>query len=222
MTAEQPALEFRLPGEWWEVPLGSQAEAAESIRALVRREYGRRDEDAAVRAEHRRRLTDAAGRAISAGATQQHIALRMASRATLATTLIEYRPALPLGDRAEPALVAEGLVAGLFGGTAGADSDRLWSDFAADGGVAFEKGDSIVLRRSRRIASGTGGDEAEALQVDYWLTEPGRAAAVLVGFSTILVDAGPMMIELFDAIIAAADWRSAGRTGDLRAELASG
>ncbi|MFF2275492.1 hypothetical protein [Agromyces sp. NPDC058126] len=221
MTAARAALEFRLPGEWWEVPLGSPAEAAESIRELVRREYGRRDDDAAIRAAHRRRLTDAAGRAISAGATQQHIALRLASRATLATTLIEYRPALPLGDRPEPALVAEHLVAGLLGGTAGADSDRLWSEFAEDEGVAFEKGDSIVLRRSRLVTSGSGDDEAEALQVDYWLTEPGRPAAVLVGFSTILVDAGPLMLELFDAIVAAAEWRPAERTGDLRAELAS-
>lgn len=200
------ALEYRLPGEWWAIAVDGSDAAADSVRRLTRATLGRRDDQATARAEQRRRLTAAAHRAVAAGATQLHVSMRGEHGIAFASMLTEYRPRLPLGARAEPELVADALVRALARtGASRTSGGDHWGDFADEGGSAFGRADGLVLRRSRLVDGPSAA--APALTVDYWLTEPGRADVVLATFTTALVELAPLMTELFDGVIAAAEWR---------------
>lgn len=213
MTAPTPALRLRLPGEWQELPLGDDAEIAASVAAFVRGRFGRRDDQATLRAQQRDRLSEAARRARDAAATQYHLSIAAPGGLAFASSVAEYRPGLPLGAAADPATVADELVRVLCPGEDGGHWDR----FAAAGGAAFEKGDGLVLRTERRLDPADPERDAPVAVADYWLTTPGRAGVVLVTFTTALAELAPLMVELFDAVVAAAEWVSTA--GSLRAEL---
>lgn len=216
------ALGYRLPGEWWEIPLDSAEAVTASVRALVRTRVGRRDDLAAVRAEQRRRLVGAATRAMAADATQLHVSQRDDDGIAFASMLTEYRPRLPLGEHAEPALVADALARALAAsGAPDVPAGAHWESFAEQGGVVFRKEDGFVLRRSRTQDAPSGDGGVPAFTVDYWLTVPGRAAAVLVTLTTALTELAPLMTELFDGVIAAAEWIRDASADALRAELAA-
>jgi hypothetical protein len=83
----------------------------------------------------------------------------------------------------------------------------------------FAKEDGFVLRLSRMQDAPSGDDGVPAFTVDYWLTVPGRAAAVLVTLTTALTELAPLMTELFDGVIAAAEWIPDAAADALRAEL---
>lgn len=217
MTRPTPALRLNLPGRWHELPLGDDDEIRADVAAFVREHYGRRDDQATLRAQQRDRLGEAARRARDAGATQYHLSVSMPGDLALATAVAEYRPGLALGTAVEPAAVADRLVRVLAPG----EEDGHWERLAASGGAVFERGAEggagIVVRTERRLES-AGSDDAPTAVADYWLTVPGAASVVLVSFTTALADLAPVMVELFDAIVGAADWRTAGRS--LRSELA--
>lgn len=219
-SAGGAALAYRLPGEWWEIPLGSTEAVTASVRALVRTRLGRRDDLAAVRAEQRRRLVGAATRAMAAGATQLHVSQRDDDGVAFASMLTEYRPRLPLGERAEPALVADALARALAASEApDVPPGAHWETFVEQGGAMFGKADGFVLRLSRTQDAPSSDGSIPALTVDYWLTVPGRAASVLVTFTTALTELAPLMTELFDGVIAAAEWVPDAAAGALLAEL---
>ncbi|ANJ27888.1 hypothetical protein ATC03_15365 [Agromyces aureus] len=226
-----------LPGAWWRAPLGADAETrAAAIAEFVRARYGRRDDLARTRADHRARLARSIDEAARAGAVQMHLSESNDGGIAFATTITEYAVPGAFGTSAEPALLAERVVGALTSGVAGARVDAAdpWSAFAAQGGVAFAKGESIVLRRIvRRGTERTGvgaersdatdgpdgaAETAESITVDYWITVPGSAEVVLVSLSSVLAALEPLMLELFDRIVAAAEWRAAPT---LREELAA-
>ncbi|MFF2369855.1 hypothetical protein [Agromyces sp. NPDC058110] len=238
MDIRRPRLDFALPGTWWSAPLDADAEARmAAIAEFVRELYGRRDDLARTRAEHRARLSRAIDEAARGGAVQMHVSEANEGGIAFASTLTEYALPAVFGASAEPSVLADRVV----GALANVAGDH-WSAFAADGGTAFAKGDSIVLRRvTRRGPDGTdtpdapdtpagddaadahgaaperGAEAAESLTADYWLTVPGRAEVALVSLSSVLGPLEPLMLELFDRIIAAAEWRAAP---SLRDELA--
>lgn len=213
--AARPRLTFALPGEWWTAPVDADPEArAQAIAELVSGQYGRRDDLARVRAEHRVRLGRALDQAIGGGASQYRLSLANEGGVAFATTLGEYPLPSVFGVDARPEILADRVVGALYGGGA----VDPWEEFAARGGVAFAKGDSIVVRRLLRAEAAPGEDDvAESLTADYWITVPGRAEVVLVTLSTVLLQLEPLMVELFDRIIAAAEWRESAPS--LRAEL---
>ncbi|CAI9393624.1 hypothetical protein [Microbacterium sp. T2.11-28] len=217
MSAASPALRLALPGTWQELPLGDDASITDAVAALVRAHYGRRDDQATFRARQRDRLAEAARRARDAGATQYHLSLAAPGGLAFASSVAEYRPGLPLGAVDDPAAVADELVRVLSPGEAGAHWDR----FAAAGGAAFEKGDGLVLRTERRLDPPADDRDAPVAIADYWLTVPGSAAVVLLSFTTALAALAPLLTELFDAVVGAAEWSPGGGspTGSLRAEL---
>lgn len=222
-----PALRLTLPGEWHALPLGADDDIAAEVAAFVRERFGRRDDHASQRAQQRSRLAASARRARDAGAVQFHLSLRGPGGVALATTVAEYRPRLPLraapGSAAhEPAVVADALVRVLAPGGSDIEGDAHWDRFTAAGGAVFDRGDGLVLRTARRSdprPTERGDDIASAI-VDYWLTRPGTAEVVLVTFTTALADLEPLITELFDAVIAAAEWMpQASASAGLRAEL---
>lgn len=219
----RPALRLALPGEWSSFGLSPDddvlsAEVAEFIRSRL----GRRDDHATVRAQQRANLGAAVRRARDAGATQFHLSLDAPGGLAFASTVAEYRPALPLGDSIEPASLADALVGVLAPEIADAEPDQRWDAFAAAGGVVFERPEGLVLRRERRIEPGDPARETPAVAADYWLTEPGRNRVVLLTFTTALAELAPLMTELFDAIVGAAAWIESDSAAALRAELHAG
>lgn len=217
MSAASPALRLVLPGTWQELPLGDDASITDAVAALVRAHYGRRDDQATFRARHRDRLAEAARRARDAGATQYHLSLAAPGGLAFASSVAEYRPGLPLGAVDDPAAVADELVRVLAPGAPG----EHWDRFDRSGGAAFEKGDGLVLRTERRLDPSDGERDAPVAIADYWLTVPGSAAVVLLTFTTALAALAPLLTELFDAVVGAAEWSPGGGspTGSLRAEL---
>ncbi|GAA1941758.1 hypothetical protein [Agromyces allii] len=222
-TVRRPRLDLVLPGTWWRAPLEADAETrSAAIAEFVGARYGRRDDLARSRADHRARLGRSIDEAVRAGAVQMHHSESNDGGIAFATTITEYALPSAFGTSAEPALLAERVVGALTSGAAGAGAaaDDPWSAFAAEGGVAFAKGESIVLRRIARqvadraddagIAGSAASDEtAESITVDYWITVPGSAEVVLVSLSSVLAALEPLMLELFDRIVAAAEWRAA-------------
>ncbi len=225
---EAPALRLTLPGAWRALPLGTDDDIAAEISAFVRERFGRRDDHAVQRAQQRQRLAESARRARDAGAVQFHLSLQGPDGVALASTVAEYHPRLPLATGAaahEPAVVADALVRVLAPGETPAGGDAHWDRFTAAGGAVFDRGDGLVLRTSRRVETARGGrgDDIPSAIVDYWLTRPGAAGVVLITFTTALADLEPLITELFDAVIAAAEWvPPAPASAGLRAELGAG
>jgi len=215
MSAASPALHLVLPGTWQELPLGDDASITDAVAALVRAHYGRRDDQATFRTRQRDRLAEAARRARAAGATQYHLSLAAPGGLAFASSVAEYRPGLPLGASVDPVAVADQLVRVLSPGDG--EGDEHWDRFARSGGAAFEKGEGLVLRTERRLDPSSGDRDAPVAIADYWLTVPGSAAVVLLTFTTALAELAPLLTELFDAVVGAAEWVPGG--GSLRAEL---
>ncbi|GAA5204839.1 hypothetical protein [Microbacterium jejuense] len=215
-----PALRLSLPGQWqaFALPPDDEAIAAE-VASFVRDRFGRRDDQATQRAQQRARLGEAVRRARDAGATQFHFSLRAPGGLAFASTVAEYRPRLPLGESTDPAALADALVRVLASEVDGATPDQRWEAFEIAGGVVFERDGGLVLRRDRRTEPADASDDIPMVVVDYWLTEPGHNRVVLVSFTTALAELGPLMIELFDAIVGTAVWVAADDVAALRAEL---
>ncbi|MET4158754.1 hypothetical protein [Agromyces sp. PvR057] len=246
-----PRLEFALPGAWWRAPLEADGEErAHAISEFVRAKYGRRDDLARTRAEHRAKLAHALDEAVRAGAVAMHVSESNDGGIAFASTVTEY--ALPgvFGTNPAPEVLVDRVVGGLAraggGEVAGPDAGEAWSAFQAAGGVAFAKGESIVVRRVVRrgadatdaaahtsptaatpdprepnasgSAAASDATTAESITADYWITVPGRPEVVLVSMTSVLGPLEALMLELFDRIVAAATWRKAP---SLRDELAA-
>lgn len=215
------ALVVALPGEWWPIAVDDPATVEASVRALVDEHYGRRDQDAAIRYAHRAQLREAALLAVNGRATALQISKTTESGVALATVYTEYLPNLPLGARSEAATVAERLVAVLSGLGGDAPASEHWAEFVATGGVVFEKDGGLVLRQTRTAPASDDGRRPAHVTIDYWLTVPERAAVVLATFSSVLVELAPLLIELFDEVIGAAEW-AVSPPSELRSEIMSG
>jgi hypothetical protein len=106
----------------------------------------------------------------------------------------------------------EALLAGIAAAVTGAAADDPWNGWADAGGSLHKRGDSLVARRSRTDEHPPSGAEVEpthSLTVDYWSTVPGRSEVVLTTFTTGLAELGPLLGELFDAIMSTAEWADA-------------
>ena len=204
-----PALRLALPGQWHALPLGSDEQIAHDVASFVRGHFGRRDDQATLRAEQRARLTEAARRGRDAGAVQFLLSLRGPEGVVLGSSVAEFHPRLPLGANEAPPVVADALVRVLADRDATAAGADPWEAFATGGGAVFDRGDGLVLRTTRRIDAADPRKDAPTAIVDYWLTRPGRADAVLVTFTTALAELEPLMTELFDAVIGASEWVAA-------------
>jgi len=213
------ALLLNLPGNWQSFGLAADDDAlAAEVASFVRERFGRRDDQATIRAQQRARLTEAVRRARDAGATQFHFSLEAPGGLAFASTVAEYRPALPLGESTDATALTDALV-GVLATDVDAEPSQRWEAFGAAGGIVFEREGGLVLRRDRRIEAADPERDAPTVVVDYWLTEPGWCRVVLLSFTTALAELAPLMTELFDAIVGAAVWAEHDDISALRAEL---
>lgn len=208
------ALRLALPGEWRAIDLRSDESILASARDIVADGFGRRDDLAAQRREHRQALTAAGKQAAAAGATQFHVSSRVRHGVALAATVVEYRPAVDVAATAESAGVVDGLVRSF----SPVDEPDPWHAFEAAGGAVFAKPPGLVVRRTRTSAADDSGGAASHV-VEYWLTVPESRRPVLLVCSTALADLAPVITDLFDAVVAAAEWADASASVPLIDQL---
>ncbi|WP_029291186.1 hypothetical protein [Cellulomonas sp. HZM] len=197
------AVQMLLPDSWWFVDVTSAPTTTRSVRELVERRVGRADRHAPLRAELRSSLLRLAADARGAGAVALAFSLMEWRDVPLPGSLAVYR--VPRGHDeplAELAVLADGV-----------GSDDLLDVVATPHGTA--------LRRVRTVgadarvdhgpldpgptglpAPGAGSSpEVDLLRVDYWLDVAGLDDLLLVCFSTPLVAAADLFLDLFGAVV---------------------
>ncbi|CAN5119981.1 hypothetical protein BH09ACT3_BH09ACT3_16810 [soil metagenome] len=196
--APLPEIRFRLPGDWWQVPLTDEDAARTSIRKLMRDQLGTADETANLRAGLGRRVLDGLDAAIAGDALAMHIALRIVPGApmpaffTVALPSIGMTPAVGTSAKAVMGVLEKTL-------SEGKKLDETAKRFSIR--------ESEVLRSHRILVSSEAEDALPTLIADYWVTVPRSKRVLLITFSTALVDISEEMLGLFDSILAASYWK---------------
>lgn len=212
--APLPQLRFRLPGEWWPLPLTDAAALEESLRGLALRQIGPQDDRAVLRAQLRERTRAAALAARDGGGVMTYLALEIVEAAPLPTSftvfLPEQRltPVLGTGPDAVIDLLEQGLrsigVDGIESAeridTPATQALRIHRTLVAP--LAPDERPTVPVPDDAPWAA----EERRTLVADYWLAVPGRRRFVLVSFSTPLVPLQDVMLGLFDSIVQAAYW----------------
>jgi hypothetical protein len=201
-TAKAPQLRFRLPGKWWQIPLGDLDEAKASVRRLVDVAVGPRDDRAIERDRMRSQLFTAVEKAVAGSGLSMQIALEIVEGLPIPASFTVFQPDLSLspavgtGGAAVMGILQQGL--------------EKRPDFDPEAILRFRSGVSEVLRQHRtEIALVTDRDtpeELETLAVEYWMTVPNAKRVLLVSFSTALAGIDHIMLPFFDSIIGATYW----------------
>ena len=193
-----PVLRFRLPGEWWPIPLLSEDAALASIRKLVDIRIGRADDRAILRDELRGQLSRAVADAVAGDGQSLYIALDVVEELPMSSSFTVFLPQQPLtpaiGDSGEAvlAVLRPGIEA------AGPDSVSTL--------VEFSVGPSCVLRSHRVTEAVQEPPTLPSLLANYWITIPGTKRVALVTFSSAYAEIAEVMLTFFDAIVRATYW----------------
>jgi len=195
-----PELRFRLPGQWWQIPLHGREEARDSIKKLVSRQVGTADDKAKLRDQLRRQLLQAVEVAIEGNGQSMQVALDVVEEFPIPVSFTVFLPQLQL----TPSVGTEGasVISLLQRGLEAVASGRL------ETAHRFTAHDSEVLRVHRQhLIRGEDGEEGlPALAADYWLSIPETKRVVLVNFSTALTGIDEVMLTFFDSIVRASYW----------------
>jgi hypothetical protein len=197
-VATLPALRFRLPGQWFQVPLHSREEARTAVERLVRHQVGPADDRAGLRRELTARFFTAIEGAIDGNGQSMQVAITIVPEVPISANFTVFLPEVTLTPAigTSPDAVMELLRRGLEGVT----------DLSTE--ARFDTADSAVLRLHREQAARVDdeNDDVPALAVDYWITVPGHKRVVLVSFATVYSELTEVMLTFFDSIVRASYW----------------
>ncbi len=196
---ERPlVLRFRLPGEWWPIPLQSEHVAKESIRRLIDRQVGRADDRAILRDGLRGQFYDAVERAVAGDGQSMHIALDVVEELPLSSSFTVFI----LPQQLTPAIgeSGEALIAVLRAGLESAQPEAVSTL------VEFTTGSSRVLRSHSTTVGSDEPPTLPSLIANYWISMPGTKRVVLVSFVTAYAELEEVMLTFFDSIMRAAYW----------------
>lgn len=205
IATELPTLRFRLPGDWWSIPLTDRDAAVASAARLIRHRIGPQDERATVRARLSRDLTAAIDEAIAGNGQSMLIAVQIVETVPLPISITIYLPDVSMSPAigTAPDRVLDILQQGLEGLNVPEIGDLGELE-------RVELKSTIALRsaRTRSVEVGQGDDRGamDVLAVDYWIAVPGTKRVVLANFSTSYADIREHMLVFFDAIIRATYW----------------
>jgi hypothetical protein len=198
ITDSLPALRFRLPGRWFQVPLHSRDAARDSITRLVAQQVGPADDLGALRRELTRRMFAAVEAAIDGDGQSLQVALTIVPEVPLSASFAVFLPEVTLTPAigTSPAAVMDLFERGLADATDVSTATR------------FSTPDSAVVRVHRHVLAEVDDrhEPLDSLMVDYWLTVPGMKRVVLVSFSTVYSELEEVMMTFFDSIIGATYW----------------
>lgn len=206
-TSPLPTLRFRLPGDWWMIPLADRDAALASASRLVRHRIGPQDDRATLRARLNRDFIPAIDEAIRGNGQSLMIAIQVVEAVPLPIAITVYLPDVSLtpsiGRRADRVLDVLQL------GLDSVEENPEIGDLGEYERITLS--DSMALRtvRTRTTEVGSGNDRgtSEVLVVDYWLAVPGTKRVVLANFSTSFVDLREHMLTFFDSIVRATYWQ---------------
>lgn len=198
-NVQLPVLRLRLPGSWWQIPLGDRERARASIHDLVRTQVGTADDRATFRHDLSSRMLAALEQAIDGDGQSFHVALSIVDRlpipATIAITLPQQGMTPAVGTRSES-------VMGILERGLELAAPESWPT-----AHRFQSRGSQVLRVHRHQLVDAGEGEAlDTLVADYWITVPGTKRVLLVSCSTSLGPLEEVMLGFFDSIVRAAYW----------------
>jgi hypothetical protein len=200
-----PTIRFRLPGDWWMIPLADRDAAVASAARLIRLRIGPQDDRATVRARLARDFSAAIDEAIAGSGQSMLIAIQIVESVPLPITITVYLPDVAMAPSIGTAggRVLDILQQGLEG---------LSNEQIGDLGelTRLELAGTVALRseriRSMEVGSGDDGGTLDVLLVDYWLAIPGTKRVLLANFSTPFVELREYLLVFFDAIVRAAYW----------------
>lgn len=194
-----PSLVFRLPGQWWQIPLDDRDAASSSIKALLKNRFAHVDELAQFRHDLKRQFLAALEQAIEGDGVAMHVAINIVEDMPISASVCVYLPDVSISPAVGTAPVAVMDIAqqGIEASSGGA------------AGVRFSAHESEVLRVSRRSVIETKDDQDDLplLLVDYWMTIPGTKRIILLTFATAFADIEEAMVTFFDSIVVATWWR---------------
>lgn len=210
MTAPDPILSLRLPGNWWEVPLDDRDAARASLRRLARTQLGSADSRAADRIAIEQRTLAALERAIAGDGQFFYVALSIVPGARISLNAIVASPDEIVPHQPDPSLAPTDILQRVV--ERGRDSgDPPLVRVRSKAGIAVRR----VRYAVEEIADPGLGDgrpvrESRAA-FEYWFAQPETRRLVVATFSA---PAGPLEKELMglcDQIVAASDWRVPAR-----------
>jgi hypothetical protein len=197
-VATLPTLRFRLPGQWFQIPLQSREGARSAVERLVRQQVGPADDRAGLRRELTARFFAALEGALDGNGQSMQVAITIVPEVPISANFTVFLPQVTLTPAVgtSPAVVMDLLRRGLD------DATDLSSE------VRFDTAESAVLRLHRRQAVKVDDetDDLPALAVDYWVTVPGHKRVVLVSFATVYAELEDVMLTFFDSIMRATYW----------------
>ncbi|MEP6481217.1 MAG: hypothetical protein ABJA94_04330 [Rhodoglobus sp.] len=211
LTQALPELRFRLPGQWWQVPLHDKDEARASVRRLVERQVGKADNGAKVRDDLRKQFLAALEFAIEGDGQALHLALDVIEDVPLSASVTVFLP--PIGMTPAIGTASSSVMAVLEQGLA------LTAGNALDTAVRFDIAESTVLRTHKvqvlRVTDIDGSiDDLPTVVAEYWLTIPGTKRVILLVFTTVFAELEEVMLEFFDSIVQVAYWRHPGTVSE--------
>lgn len=198
-----PTLRFRLPGDWWLIPLADREAAVASATRLIRQRIGTQDDRATLRARLSRDLAAAIDEAIAGNGQSMLIAVQIVETVPIPISITVYLPDVSMS----PAIgtSADRVLDILEQGLEGLDVPEI-GDLGELERVALKGTTALRSVRTRQIEVGTGDDRGlmDVLVVDYWVAVPGTKRVVLANFSTSYAELREQMLVFFDAIMRAA------------------
>lgn len=203
---ELPVLRFRLPGQWFMIPLRDRDEARASIERLVAQQVGKADRFATLRRDIRVRMFSALQEAIDGEGQSMQVALNIVPEVPISASFTVFLPAVSLTPSfgTSPTAVMDVFQQGLAAATELETATR------------FTMADSEVLRVHRRHTASFDEkhEDIDTLMVDYWMTIPETKRVVLVSFSTLYSEISEIMLTFFDSIVRASYWQYPEPSGE--------
>ncbi|MCU1513753.1 MAG: hypothetical protein JWO10_843 [Microbacteriaceae bacterium] len=197
-TLELPTIRFRLPGQWFQIPLHSRDEARTAIERVVLQQVGAADDRATLRRELRGRLFSALEAAIDGDGQSMQIALNIVPEVPISASFSVFLPQVTLTPSigTSPTAVMDLFERGLATATDMTTAKR------------FSTPDSAVLRLHRREMAKVDDkhEDLPSLMVDYWVTIPGFKRVVLLSFATVFSELEEVMLQFFDSIVGVTYW----------------
>lgn len=200
--AQSLGLDLVLPGDWWRIPLGRQAERRAAVRALLKRQVSGLVVTPALLRDLTTALDAVADDAHGSGGLVLWMSTGLVAQVPLSVTLVaKTTDASDLDALAESLPPAHDVVTGRL--EAGRVVRRVHvrdGTGVLDGLLAATPGGSGVLateelRRADRVLLG-----------DYWVERP-WGGLVHLAFSSPIVPLREPLVELFDTVVETVVWR---------------
>lgn len=201
MQDDTPNVDFLLPGSWWRIPLDSEQAVRTKAKRLAEEALGKADERATKRRELAQMLISAAQDAKAMGGQDFYFATEIVPGGRIPISLSVSWPQMPetLSMHAGPGAAAVAFAARTSRSWASANIEVLDSE----SGVVRSVEQRVILDPHKD------GEEVPGLSkvtISYWFFGPMHDRALMMSFTSPLVDETESLVTLCDAIASSVTW----------------